>query len=71
MNICQYCHTDSDGYITLLPRLGIGNADIYVPAHGNPYISVRSPNRCQFQIPIEHCPKCGRSLLKERDSNEA
>lgn len=70
MSNCPYCHTDSDGYTSLLPRVGIGNAVIYTQAHGEPHIRVSGPNRCRFQIPIEFCPKCGRDLKKREELYE-
>lgn len=70
MSNCQYCHTDRDGYSKFLPRTGIGRVLIWNSPILGPHIDVSGPHGCKFNIPIEFCPKCGRSLLKGRDSDE-
>ena len=67
MNNCQYCHTDSDGYIAFLPRTGVGNAVLRIPTSSMPFINVSGPNRTRLQIPVEFCPKCGRNLIDKKD----
>lgn len=58
--MCDYCTTDRDGFVSLLPRKGTGNAHIRKAA-----IEVSGPNRTRLTIPIEFCPKCGRKLKEE------
>ena len=67
MSNCQYCHTDRDGYTTLLPRSGIGRAVIRSSPILGPHLAVSGPHGCKFNIPIEFCPECGRDLRKKEE----
>lgn len=63
--MCQYCHTDVEGYSTYLPRIGTGNAVIRFSAVDGPLLDISGPNRTHLAIKITHCPMCGEQLKKE------
>lgn len=66
--VCEFCHTDRDGYVVNLPREGQGKAHVWhsPPIYGGWHIHVSLANRVQTRIKIKFCPMCGREL-KERE----
>lgn len=63
--MCEYCHSDRDGYSRLLPRIGKGNAHIQKGIDIGWIIDVSGPNYTSLKISINYCPKCGRKLRND------
>lgn len=62
--ICPYCHTDRDGYVSELPREGVGRAVIqwHHPAFGGWTLHFYGSHHTKAKIKINFCPMCGREL---------
>ena len=64
--MCDYCTPDRDGFVTILPREGVGHAHIWEAPTDGPMLSVSGPNRTWLNIHITFCPMCGRKLKEDK-----
>lgn len=64
MSRCEFCHEDTDGYITHLDREGIGSAHIVQshPVCGGWKLCISSGKQVRMTVKIKFCPICGRRL---------
>lgn len=60
--LCGYCHEDSDGYVRMLPREGVGNAYIHCSHFDGWAINFSGKYHTKAKIKINFCPMCGREL---------
>ena len=65
--MCEYCHSDVEGYFTLLPRRGTGNARIRHTPRDGALLEVNGPNRTCLDVKIKFCPMCGEKLREENN----
>lgn len=63
-----YCHEDSDGYVLMLPREGIGNAYIHRSKFDGCTINFSGKYNTKAKIKINFCPMCGRKLREDADN---
>lgn len=49
--ICEYCHTDRDGFSTLLPRTGVGKAYIHDSSDGY-VLDISGPYQYKMKIKL-------------------